>query len=152
MEAAGKIVSIRSTDRCRMEFPGVSPQRQTLRVLRVSVVNQCIGLLLAVMAVAGCRTGRNYVTPEGPRYVGVPGASQGASRADTDTLRVASFNIEFAQQVNGLPHLFQVNFTPVTIFKVRLKLRTQSWRKRILQVFSHQFNKFLAGKLIIAHA
>jgi len=101
MEAAGKIVSIRSTDRCRMEFPGVSPQRQTLRVLRVSVVNQCIGLLLAVMAVAGCHTGRNYVTPEGPRYVGIPGASQGASRADTDTLRVASFNIEFAQQVDS---------------------------------------------------
>ena len=67
---------------------------------KLPIVNQAV-LLVALIAVAGCRTGRNYVTPEGPRYAGVPPASQAAERVDTDTLRVGSFNIEFSQQVDS---------------------------------------------------
>jgi endonuclease/exonuclease/phosphatase family metal-dependent hydrolase len=58
-------------------------------------------MLLGVTATAGCRTGRNYTTPEGPRYAGAPGhAPAGAHRAN-DTLRLVSFNIEFSQQVDS---------------------------------------------------
>ncbi len=62
---------------------------------------------LAVIALgAGCRTGANYVDPEAPRYVGSPtGVGVGASaRSDNrlpDTLRVVSFNIEFAVRVDS---------------------------------------------------
>jgi endonuclease/exonuclease/phosphatase family metal-dependent hydrolase len=61
---------------------------------------QRTALILALVAVAGCRTGRNYATPEGPRYAG--GHQSGAGElADTDTLRLASFNIEFALHVDS---------------------------------------------------
>lgn len=58
-------------------------------------------LLLAVVTVIGCRTGRNYTTPSGPRYAG--GASQNSAghHQTTDTLRLVSFNIEFSQQVDS---------------------------------------------------
>ena len=58
-------------------------------------------LLLAVVVVAGCRTGRNYVDSEGPRYAGGPPGSTARARAGTDTLRLVSFNIEFALQVDS---------------------------------------------------
>ncbi|MEO7237809.1 MAG: endonuclease/exonuclease/phosphatase family protein [Gemmatimonadales bacterium] len=62
---------------------------------------QRIALLLTFAAVAGCRTGRNYPTPDGPRYAGEPGHSRAGNRHGADTLRVVSFNIEFSQQVDS---------------------------------------------------
>jgi len=62
---------------------------------------QPIALLLTFAAVAACRTGRNYPTPDGPRYAGEPGHSRAANRHGADTLRVVSFNIEFSQQVDS---------------------------------------------------
>lgn len=58
-------------------------------------------LLLAVVAVAGCRTGRNYPTPEGPRYAGGPRQSGAGERPASDTLRLVSFNIEFSLHVDS---------------------------------------------------
>jgi endonuclease/exonuclease/phosphatase family metal-dependent hydrolase len=55
-------------------------------------------LLLVPMVIAGCRTGRNYVSPEGPRYAGGPPA--GREEAG-DTLRVVSFNIKLAARVDS---------------------------------------------------
>jgi endonuclease/exonuclease/phosphatase family metal-dependent hydrolase len=49
----------------------------------------------------GCRTGRNYVGAEGPRYAGVPGASRTLDRLDSTRLRVVSFNIAFAKQLDS---------------------------------------------------
>jgi endonuclease/exonuclease/phosphatase family metal-dependent hydrolase len=43
----------------------------------------------------GCRTGRNYLGAEGPRYAGVPGASRTLDRLDSTRLRVTSFNIVY---------------------------------------------------------
>jgi endonuclease/exonuclease/phosphatase family metal-dependent hydrolase len=57
-------------------------------------------LLLVVMVLAGCRTGRNYASPEVPRYAGGPPSSSGPGCADT-ALRLVSFNIEFAEQVDS---------------------------------------------------
>jgi endonuclease/exonuclease/phosphatase family metal-dependent hydrolase len=57
-------------------------------------------LLLILVVLAGCRTGRNYATPDGPRYVGEPGQS-GAEHPASDTLRLVSFNIKFALQVDS---------------------------------------------------
>jgi endonuclease/exonuclease/phosphatase (EEP) superfamily protein YafD len=58
-------------------------------------------LLLGLVAMAGCRTGRNYVSPDGPRYAGVPGASRLIDHPDSTRLRVVSFNIAFARQVDS---------------------------------------------------
>ena len=58
-------------------------------------------LLVAILVVAGCRTGRNYPTPEGPRYAGEPPQGSARGRAASVTLRVASFNIEFALRVDS---------------------------------------------------
>jgi endonuclease/exonuclease/phosphatase family metal-dependent hydrolase len=58
-------------------------------------------LILAILAIAACRTGRNYETPEGPRYAGGPREDSTDGRAAPDTLRLVSFNIEFSLQVDS---------------------------------------------------
>jgi endonuclease/exonuclease/phosphatase family metal-dependent hydrolase len=65
------------------------------------VVNLFLILLLTGATVIGCRTGRNYDTPEGPRYAGGPSRSGISEHGGTDTLRLVSFNIEFALQVDS---------------------------------------------------
>jgi endonuclease/exonuclease/phosphatase family metal-dependent hydrolase len=62
---------------------------------------QRTALLLAVVAAAGCRTGRNYATSEGPRYAGGPAHSSAGARPATDTLRLVSFNVEFSLEVDS---------------------------------------------------
>ena len=57
-------------------------------------------LLLALVVLGGCRTGRNYATPEGPRYAGGPAESGPRGPADTTTLRVVSFNVEFSLHID----------------------------------------------------
>ncbi|MDB4950911.1 MAG: endonuclease/exonuclease/phosphatase [Gemmatimonadetes bacterium] len=57
-------------------------------------------LIVAFVLLAGCRTGRNYTSPDGPRYAGAPPAAEGRS-ARGDTLRIASFNIEYALHVDS---------------------------------------------------
>ena len=52
-----------------------------------------------IAAAAGCRTGRNYSTPQGPRYAGEARGAR-AVPAERDTLLVVSFNIEFALHVD----------------------------------------------------
>lgn len=53
-----------------------------------------VALLLAV----SCRTGRSYDAADGPRYAN-PAPALGAARADT--LRVVSFNIAFAREIDA---------------------------------------------------
>jgi endonuclease/exonuclease/phosphatase family metal-dependent hydrolase len=57
-------------------------------------------LFLALAALAGCRTGRNYESPTGPRYAGAPKAGPTAP-GDVATLRIVSFNVEFGLHVDG---------------------------------------------------
>jgi endonuclease/exonuclease/phosphatase family metal-dependent hydrolase len=57
-------------------------------------------LLLAFVALAGCRTGRSYTDPHGPRYAGAPSSDVRAPAA-ADTLRVGSFNIEYAIEIDS---------------------------------------------------
>jgi endonuclease/exonuclease/phosphatase family metal-dependent hydrolase len=69
------------------------------------VSRRLAALLLVLGAFAGCRTGRNYESPAGPRYAGGPGPRPDAPRPDTPrdsaTLRIVSFNLEFGQHVPG---------------------------------------------------
>jgi endonuclease/exonuclease/phosphatase family metal-dependent hydrolase len=59
-----------------------------------------LALLLALGALAGCRTGRNYESPAGPRYAGAPrGGPVGPS--DAASLRIVSFNVEFGLHVDS---------------------------------------------------
>jgi endonuclease/exonuclease/phosphatase family metal-dependent hydrolase len=58
-------------------------------------------VLIGAALLAGCRTGRSYVDPTGPRYAGGPRVARLGERADTDTLRVVSFNIAFAEHVDS---------------------------------------------------
>ena len=57
-------------------------------------------LLLVFAAIAGCRTGRNYASSEGPRYAGEAHQEGSGGPVATDTLRMASFNIEFSLEVD----------------------------------------------------
>jgi endonuclease/exonuclease/phosphatase family metal-dependent hydrolase len=50
---------------------------------------------------AACRTGRNYVSPDEPRYAGEPRVRRSSDGADSTKLRVVSFNIAFAVQVDS---------------------------------------------------
>jgi endonuclease/exonuclease/phosphatase family metal-dependent hydrolase len=58
-------------------------------------------LLLVLLVLAGCRTGRNYPSTEGPRYAGGPETKSVSQPAGTTTLRVVSFNIEFAERLDS---------------------------------------------------
>ncbi len=54
--------------------------------------------LLAVLALVSCRAGRNYIDPIAPRWVGpAPAVPTVAS----DTLRVVSFNIQYARNIDS---------------------------------------------------
>ncbi len=54
--------------------------------------------ILAVFALVSCRAGRNYIDPIAPRWVGpVPMVPTVA----TDTLRVVSFNIQYARHIDS---------------------------------------------------
>lgn len=54
-------------------------------------------MVVAVLSVAACRTGRNYPDPQSPRYGST--TSGLATRAHGDTVRVVSFNIEFSREM-----------------------------------------------------
>jgi endonuclease/exonuclease/phosphatase family metal-dependent hydrolase len=56
-------------------------------------------LVVALIVVAGCRTGRNYPDPAEPRYGGA--ASVQSPGRKGDTLRIVSFNIEYAERVDS---------------------------------------------------
>lgn len=58
---------------------------------------------LAFTLLVGCATTTrlNYDQPDGPRYTGRPPAGQASARKHSDTLRLVSFNIEFAFQVDS---------------------------------------------------
>lgn len=57
--------------------------------------------LLLFVALAACRTGRNYVSPEGPRYAGGPPAESAGARSSPAAFRIVSFNVEFAYHVDS---------------------------------------------------
>lgn len=62
---------------------------------------QYVAFFLAFIVLWGCRTGRDYSSPDGPRFTGGPRVPPANERADVDTLRLVSFNIEFALRVDS---------------------------------------------------
>ena len=66
-----------------------------------------IALALAVLAgVVGCKTGRNYPDATSPRYAG---AANVAAQRHGDTIRIVSFNIEFAQEMARAIRVLRTN-------------------------------------------
>jgi endonuclease/exonuclease/phosphatase family metal-dependent hydrolase len=60
-----------------------------------------VGVLAGLAALGGCRTGINY-NAAGPRFAGAPVTSLTSDDRDgPDTLRVASFNIKYSQQIDS---------------------------------------------------
>lgn len=59
-----------------------------------------------VCAAAGCRTGRDYLDPAGPRYAGT---STVETRARADTIHVVSFNIEYAREMIRAIHVLRTH-------------------------------------------
>ena len=57
--------------------------------------------LVAAAFVVGCRTGIDYPSTTGPRHAGAPPDTTIASRAQAETLRIVSFNIEFARRIDA---------------------------------------------------
>jgi endonuclease/exonuclease/phosphatase family metal-dependent hydrolase len=64
-------------------------------------MGRCAVLLVLLLSIAACRTGRNYPQTEGPRYAGAPDTVPAASHQREDTLHVVSFNIAFARHVDS---------------------------------------------------
>jgi endonuclease/exonuclease/phosphatase family metal-dependent hydrolase len=56
---------------------------------------------VALLIVVGCRTGIDYPSATGPRHAGAPPHAAMSSRAQPDTLRIVSFNIEFARRIDA---------------------------------------------------
>lgn len=61
---------------------------------------------LLLLLVAGCRTGRDYPEATGPRYAGGPTTASADTVAPPDTLRIVSFNVEYARDIDGAIALF----------------------------------------------
>jgi endonuclease/exonuclease/phosphatase family metal-dependent hydrolase len=59
------------------------------------------GRWLLLLLLVGCQTGRNYPSIEGPRYAGGPRTQSISELRGTRTLRVVSFNVEFALRVDS---------------------------------------------------
>jgi endonuclease/exonuclease/phosphatase family metal-dependent hydrolase len=59
----------------------------------------CAALLLAVVLLAGCRTGRNYSPSDVAPYEGGPARSEAVSTG-VDTLTVVAFNIKYARRID----------------------------------------------------
>jgi len=57
-------------------------------------------LVIGLVAGAGCRMGANYASAWGPRYAGEPVAPRPWG-AETTTIRVVTFNIQFARQIDS---------------------------------------------------
>lgn len=57
--------------------------------------------ILVLALVGACRTGRDYPSALGPRYAGVPTDTVVASAPRIQSLRIVSFNIAFARQIDG---------------------------------------------------
>jgi endonuclease/exonuclease/phosphatase family metal-dependent hydrolase len=57
-------------------------------------------ILLAAAALVSCRTGRSYTDPNGPRYAG-PREDRVRAPVSPDTLRVVTFNIEYAIEIDS---------------------------------------------------
>ena len=58
-------------------------------------------LIAGLVVLAGCRTGRSYLDPAGPRYADGPPVARRNERVSTDTLLFVSFNIAFARHVDS---------------------------------------------------
>lgn len=58
-----------------------------------------LAILAIALAIPACGVGRNYLEAESPRYSGGPAEQQ--QLATPDTLRIASFNIEFAMRIDS---------------------------------------------------
>jgi endonuclease/exonuclease/phosphatase family metal-dependent hydrolase len=67
----------------------------------LSRLRKLAAFLFVLGVLADCRTGRNYSSSEGPRYAGHPKAPDPGAIRDTTTLRLVSFNIEFALHVDS---------------------------------------------------
>jgi endonuclease/exonuclease/phosphatase family metal-dependent hydrolase len=68
--------------------------------LSLSVCGRFAGVFVLGILLLDCRTGRDYPGAT-PRYAGAPAAIDQILRPVSDTLRIASFNIEFALRVDS---------------------------------------------------
>ncbi len=65
---------------------------------------QIVAVATALAALTGCRTGGSYSSPAEPRLAGP--APLDSVRGATDTLRIVSFNLEFAERVDSALAMF----------------------------------------------
>ncbi len=65
-----------------------------------------LALPLIGLALAGCRTGINYASPEGPRYGGTSAAALPVVSPGPEAVRIVSFNIQFAWHMDRAIALF----------------------------------------------
>ncbi|HEX7238962.1 MAG TPA: endonuclease/exonuclease/phosphatase family protein [Longimicrobiaceae bacterium] len=56
--------------------------------------------VVVLLLLGGCRTGRDYPAANAPRYAGAPSVAVAGSGSG-DTLRIVSFNIAFAKNIDG---------------------------------------------------
>ena len=66
------------------------------------------GALAVLAAAAACATARNYMNPLGPRYAGGTGVARSAPLDPTpESLRIVTFNIQFARHIDEAIRLLQ---------------------------------------------
>ncbi|MEO5567763.1 MAG: endonuclease/exonuclease/phosphatase family protein [Gemmatimonadaceae bacterium] len=82
------------------------------------------------LSTAACRTGRNY-QDVGPRYEGAPSRAAAADPARGDTLRIASFNIEFALRPDSALAVFRAESALARMDVVLLQEVDESATRRI---------------------
>ena len=77
-----------------MEISGISSSSRKL-------ISNTKLLIFVLVTLVACRTGRDYPATDAPRYAGVPADTTGRRCDRPCEIRIVSFNIEFARNIEG---------------------------------------------------
>jgi endonuclease/exonuclease/phosphatase family metal-dependent hydrolase len=118
-----------------------------------------IGLFAGLAALSGCRTGRNYDRADGPRFASSPAPEPAAWRpaatslpADADdrrpdTLRIVSFNVKFAQQIDSAIRILRTDTALRAADVVLLQEMDEAGTQRIAQAMAMSYTYYPAAHL-----
>jgi endonuclease/exonuclease/phosphatase family metal-dependent hydrolase len=103
-----------------------------------------MGALAGVAALWGCRTGANYDGASGPRFAGIGRGPYPRTDGRPDTLRIVSFNIKFAQQIDSAIRVFRSDRAMRSADIVLLQEMDEPGTRRIAEALAMSYTYYPA--------
>ena len=108
------------------------------------------GILVATLALSGCRTAVNYPAAGGPRYRRAAPAGE-ARAAPVQTLRIVSFNIEMGLHVDGAIRLLQSHQQTRSADLILLQEMDDAGTRRVAEAFDMGYVYYPADLSLTTH-